>query len=259
MAGSHSNQACRFRLPIRQLKPRSTSRHSNGNCISLYDGADVDLSSILRIALPLGTLTADKNYDVFVYNNAGTLTLELGAAWTSDIARADALVLQDGIYVKSGAPTRRYLGTFRTTSTTTTEDSVLKRFVWNYYNRIARSLYRVDGTSHVYSVPDARLWNNNSANAIAFVEGIAEAAFSAMCSGGITGLGGVIAIGLDGLAVYRNAYIFSVDTTGTSPVTGAAVALVDPQLGYHILNLLESAGAGAVTFSSAYISATVPG
>jgi hypothetical protein len=229
-----------------------------GNCISLYDGSIWGCREFSELTLPLGTLTGDKNYDVFAYDNAGTPTLELGAAWTTDIARADALVLQDGIYVKTGAATRRYLGTFRTTSATTTEDSLVKRLVWNYYNRVTRSLFRADSTSHTYAVPDARLWNNNPANRLAFVFGVAENAFGAMAAGGMTGLGAVIAIALDGLTVFRNAYTFAVDATGSTPVAGAAVAVVDPQLGYHVLNLLESAGAGSATFSSAYIAGHFP-
>jgi hypothetical protein len=262
-------QAANGRLTLESGVPVSTADQTakttiyftpyNGNCISLYDGSAWVCHSFNEISLALGTLTADKNYDVFLYDNAGTLTLELGAAWTSDILRNEAITLQNGIYVKSGATTRRYLGTFRTTSTTTTEDSLVKRFAWNYYNRIARSLYRTDTTTHAYTVPDARLWNNNSANAIAFVQGVAESAFAATCAGSMTGLGGVTGVGLDGLAVYRNAYTFAVDGTGVAPLSGASVALVDPLLGYHILNILESAGAGSVNFNSVNISASIPG
>ena len=71
-----------------------------GNRIGLYDGTMWAAYSFTELTLALGTLTASKNYDVFLYNNAGTLTLELGTAWTSDTARADALALQDGVYVE---------------------------------------------------------------------------------------------------------------------------------------------------------------
>jgi hypothetical protein len=55
------------------------------------------------------------NYDIFAYNISGegyALTLE-AVKWTTDIARATAVVRQDGVWVKNGAPERRYLGTIR--------------------------------------------------------------------------------------------------------------------------------------------------
>lgn len=117
----------------------------NGNRLRLYNGSRWRWYSFSELTLALGTLTSGKNYDVFVYDNAGTLTLE-AVAWTDDTTRATALTTQDGIYVKNGATGRLYLGTFRTTSTTTTEDSDTKRFLWNQYNRAKRRLLVVDTT-----------------------------------------------------------------------------------------------------------------
>ena len=49
----------------------------------------------------------------------------------------DALTRQNGVYVKSGDPTRRYLGTVRTTATTgTSANTENKRFIYNYYNKL---------------------------------------------------------------------------------------------------------------------------
>ncbi len=132
----------------------------NGNRIAVYDGTRWKLYAFSELTLALGTITSGKNYDVFVYDNAGTLTLELSAAWTNDSTRADAITTQDGIHVKNGATTRRLLGTIRTTSTTTTEDSKAKRFVSNLYNRLRRSLYISSTSSHTYNSTTWRGWNN---------------------------------------------------------------------------------------------------
>ena len=118
-----------------------------GNLVSLYDGTRWQLYAASTVTLALSALTADNNYDVFLYDNAGTLTLELSAAWTSDTVRADALTTQDGITVKSGATTRRWVGTVRTIGTTTVEDSERSRFVWNEYNQISRHVYKTDYTT----------------------------------------------------------------------------------------------------------------
>ena len=148
----------------------------NGTKISLYDGTTWATYNFSQLSLALGTLTSGANYDVFLYNNAGTLTLE-SLVWSTNTARATALALQDGVYVKSGATTRRYLGTFRTTSTTTTEDSLQNRFVWNLNNPVERLLYKntyptYAYTGHTYSTSAWRAWNNDATMAVYFVNGI---------------------------------------------------------------------------------------
>jgi len=134
----------------------------NGNRISLYDGTRWKLYSFTERSLALSSLISSKNYDVFLYDNSGTLTLELSTAWTNDTTRNDALTTQDGILVKSGATTRRYLGTVRTTSTTTTEDSLTNRYIWNLFNQAKRPMYYTDSTDHTYSTNAWREWNNTS-------------------------------------------------------------------------------------------------
>lgn len=112
------------------------------NRVALYDSTNSrwQLHTFSEVSLALGTLISGRNYDVFLYDNAGTKTLE-AVSWTGDNARTTALATQDNVYVKSGATARRYVGTFRTTSTTTTEDSATKRFVWNMDNREPEILF----------------------------------------------------------------------------------------------------------------------
>ena len=144
------------------------------NQISLYDGVRWKPYTFSELSLAIGTLTDAKQYDVFVYDNSGTLTLELSAAWTNDTTRADALTTVEGVYVKSGATTRRYLGTFRTTSTTTTEDSESLR-IFNANNRVWRTLYKEETTaSWTYTTGNAwRSLNNSTANRVAVISGLA--------------------------------------------------------------------------------------
>lgn len=145
-----------------------------GNRVYLYDGTRWKLYSSAEISLALGTLTNALPYDVYLYDNAGTLTLEL-TAWTNGTTRATALVLQNGVYCKTGALTRRYLGTFYTTATTTTEDSGAKRFLWNYYNRIEKKLKIQDSTnSWTYNSSTWRSANNSAANRVELLAGLVE-------------------------------------------------------------------------------------
>lgn len=48
----------------------------NGNRVRVYDGTRWQLYTFSELTLALGTLVAFQGYDVFLYDNAGTLTLE---------------------------------------------------------------------------------------------------------------------------------------------------------------------------------------
>lgn len=142
-----------------------------GNNIALYnvDFEEWRFYNFSEISYSLAGKTADTNYDVFVYDNAGTLTLEL-VAWTDDTNRATALATQDGIYVLTGSLNKRYLGTIRITSTTgQCEDSYINRYVSNYYNRVARQFRRNAIAEHTYGTTSWRAWNNDANNCVRFV------------------------------------------------------------------------------------------
>jgi len=133
-----------------------------GNKISLYNGWEWIFHEFSELSLSLSGYTADTNYDIFVYNNGGVLTLE-SVAWASATARVTNIVRVDGVYVKNGDSTRRYLGTIRTTSTTgQCEDSGGKRYCWNYYNRLPRTLLKEQLTQwHTYNSITWRAFNND--------------------------------------------------------------------------------------------------
>lgn len=147
-----------------------------GNRIALYDStgaATVYTSAEFSIAVPATTSTM---YDVFAYANSGTPTLEL-TAWTNDTTRASAIVLTTtGVYTKTGDLTRRYLGSFRTTGTSgQTEDSLAKRYLWNYYNRVSRPMAVLEATdSWTYTTLTYRQANAATTNQLDFVIGVAE-------------------------------------------------------------------------------------
>lgn len=151
-----------------------------GNSIGLYDGANWNIRTSSEFSLVLSALTSGRPYDVFCYDNSGTPTLE-SLVWTNDTTRATALAYQDGVLVKSGAATRRYIGTFYTTSTTTTEDSTAKRYLWNYYNRVDRHMKcAAEGTNTwTYTTNTWRQANANTANQLDLVIGVSEDSISA--------------------------------------------------------------------------------
>ena len=137
-----------------------------GTNISLYDSGDWDIFTFSELSLSISGYTADTNYDIFIYNNSGTLTLQ-SVAWTDDTNRATDIITLNGVYVLSGATTRRYLGTIRTTSSTgQCEDSEDRRFVWNYYNQTRRKMESKLGSgtaTHTYTTQIWRAYYNSTA------------------------------------------------------------------------------------------------
>jgi hypothetical protein len=320
------------------------------NCVGLYDGTSWKQWASAELSLALGTLVNAMAYDVFVYDNSGTLTLETAAwqnatvtmtiatpcvvTWTahglatgnsitftnsggalptgvtantqyfvnvinantfnlatslinlaaatyvatsgsqsgthaghSPTARQTALTTQDGVYVKSGATTRRYLGTFVTTATTTTEDSVTKRLLWNLYNQADRPVRVTDtGASWTYTTATFRQANGSSANQITTVVGLAGVSainlhVAGLISNTTTNTVGSVGIGED----IANATI-SGSMVGEGSVTGgerdwATAALWrTPSVGYHVYTWLERGnGFGTLTWYGAAAADRSPG
>ncbi len=236
-----------------------TSTGGGHNRIALYNGLRWNLYSFSEISLAL-TLTDAKNYDIFIYDNAGTLTLELSAAWTNDTTRATALTTQDGVCVKSGALTRLYLGTIRASGINTTEDSFVggsqsggKRYVWNMYNRVVRHMGVKDTTdTWTYTTATWRQVNAAAGNKVEFVVGLSEdliEAFAWHNSATSSNINSATGVGVDSTTVN------SALTCGAGQVTSATQGPMSayyfgyPGIGYHALNWLEiSTAAGTTTW-----------
>lgn len=143
-----------------------------GNRVATYNGFFWNINTFTEKTLAVPASTSQM-YDIFIVD--GTLALE-ALAWTNDTTRATALTTQDGVLVKTGDATRRYLGSFRTTgSSGQTEDSIAKRYVWNYYNRSIRHMRSVDTTNTwSYNTASYRQANAAAANQLDFVCGVSE-------------------------------------------------------------------------------------
>lgn len=135
-----------------------------GNRIALYDGSSTwALLSSPEVSASLAGLTASLPYDVFAYNNSGTLTLEL-LAWTNTTTRATAIAYQNGVPVKTGSTNKRLVGTILiTASTGQCEDSTKFRGVSNVCNRVPRSVKIKQTTNNwTYNSSTFRPFNNDT-------------------------------------------------------------------------------------------------
>lgn len=238
-----------------------------GARIALYDGAAWESVQFSETSLAVGTKTSGANYDVFGYLSSGALALEFSSAWTDAVTRADALALQDGVYVKSSDHTRRYLGTVRTTATTTVEDSARRRFVWNYYNRVRRMLRRAESSfSWSYNSTAIRQANGSSSNQVEVVVGMAEEPVDVEVLVGtrntLSANASVsVMIGLD--ATNLDSSLCSIASVGPStsgPFNAGRTAYWGYLFGYHYLTWLErSDTTGTTYFGAPFQNQNVPG
>jgi hypothetical protein len=227
-----------------------------GDQIATYSGtAWVNIALTADLSITLATLTASLPYDVWVYSNAGTLTLEL-TAWTNTTTRATALTTQNGVCVKTGATTRRYVGTICITATTgQCEDSESSRLVYNYYNQVQRQLSAIDTTDNwSYTTATWRAANNSTVlgvSRVGVIVGVAEQIMDVT----------VYSDGSNTSAVYINAGIGINSTSANSAKIGGAFiaanvpsvvsgfAKIQLPVGYSYIQRLEiSQAAGATTW-----------
>jgi len=205
---------------------------------------------------------ASKIYDIYCYETAALAPkLEFGPAWTNDTTRSTALAQQDGVYIKSGDPTRRWVGTIRTTATAgQVEDSVTKRYVWNYYNQLDREMYKENLTGHSYTTGAARYWNNDAANKIEFVIGVADEPNRVSLTAELLGNGTnqpYAGIGFDAATLVSPA-AGAVGNTAVDYVRAGTTLDHRSGIGYHFYAISEYGATGA-SFLLAGINAAIKG
>ena len=223
-----------------------------GNRIALFDGTYWNIRTSAEFSLAL-TATSGKPYDVFCYDNAGVPTLET-LVWTNDTTRATALTTQNGVLVKTGAVTRRYLGSFYASGANTTEDSLAKRYLWNYYNRVPRAMRVIEATNTwTYTTATYRQANAATGNQLDYIVGFNEdmvtASVVAMASNGAAGTAMTVGIGVDSTSALGSGVV---NTTVFSPVAAYLCNLHAeyrglPGVGRHYLVWLEYSVAANTT------------
>jgi hypothetical protein len=236
------------------VDPYSATGAGAGIC-AFYDGSSTWTSlTFSEITVALGTLTSALPYDIFCFNNSGVMACDAPVAWTSATARVTGLVLQNGVYVKSGATTRRYMGTFFTTSTTQTEDSAANGYLWNYYNRIPRQLKRIEATATwVYGTGSWQQANASASNQVNMVIGVDEQSVSAFVTHAFSNVSASNTLGATSIGLDSTSAIATDATAGQSGASNAVASVLTaqynghPGLGKHSLMWLEF-GAASDTF-----------
>ncbi|RZJ43752.1 MAG: hypothetical protein EON87_11525 [Brevundimonas sp.] len=245
-----------------------------GALIPIQDGTNWESYFFSELSLALDATNTDtgyhqagKNFDLFVINDAGTLRLVSGPAWTTDTARAAALSMANGIRVNTASMTVRfgsatgntltigaglatYVGTFRASADGQVEDSRVKRFLFNGYNRVRRALLKQEAAdSWTYTTQAWRQMNGNTANQVEFVLGLSHEAVTATATAsGLNTTPGSIAagIGLD----RANAPDTTISTGSFASTTKRGFTshyIGNPAAGYHYLAPVEWSQATGTT------------
>lgn len=248
--------------------------------VPLYDGSAWALYSIGSSGLSQTTsdttkspyaVTTNANYDLFVWNDSGTVRLSRGFVWSSATSRGTGagtteLEQVNGRYVNKnsisngpGAQRGLYVGTVRSDGSFQINDSMAKRHVWNTFNRVVRPMKVIESTdTWTYTVATLRQANGSTANQLDFVRGLDEdavrARVQAMCSTNNAGGNNfVVAVGLDSTSAKA-----SDSVTGWVATAAASIACVPvaeyvglPGLGRHFLAWLEEtlAAVGTTTWN----------
>jgi hypothetical protein len=223
-----------------------------------------------------GYQQSGKVFDLFVYNDSGTIRLGSGPAWTSDTARADAVTMTNGIWVNSGTITLRFgSASGNTTSVSAGNATLVGTFravangqvnvVWSppAGTAVQLHLFRVhhnpcqyfalkDTTGHTYATNTCRQWRAQSANKVEFLAGLPGSVIDMSITCDIIGGAGIYAVAsacLDTTSVEDE--VLYINGGAASEELGASVFWSRPApLGYHYYAMCQRTVTGTATYSS---------
>lgn len=216
---------------------------------------------------------ANSVYDMFVWDDAGTVRCTRGPVWTNATTRAMALARVNGILTNGAAITNgpainrgTYVGTIATDATSDLNmmfapaaaagGAANRLDVWNMYNQQEFSSVNLDSTaSWNYSTTTWRAKNNNANNGIIFVQGQPQIvkSLASMCTSSTNAQGLCVAWGLDSVAApFGNSAINVIPSHVANKFASADYAM-NPLIaeGRHVLTPLEiSANTGTTTWQN---------
>ena len=238
-----------------------------GNLMPIYDGANMLMTAFAELSqLTTDTgkspaaVAASKIYDLFVWNDGGTIRCTRGPAWTNAATRGYTFTLRNGIALNTSpigngpaALRGTWVGTIASNATATIDwiygaagaNGVAGVFnVWNAFNRVGVSSTVIDNSaSYTYTPLTIRQAHASPSMQISFVTGAQEDAVFASYQCYIynaTGAGAVYGkcgLGFDSTTIYASNAFNLGSVTGSIPV---AVATWNAAAGSHILYALES-------------------
>jgi hypothetical protein len=222
-------------------------------------------------------VTTNSNYDVFVWNDSGTMRATRGPAWSSTTSRGTGagtteLVMVQGIYLNANAITNgpgaqrgTYVGTISSNGSSQIDwifgavanNGTAGFFnVWNAYQRVWVSTMVGDSAdSWTYTSTTWRSAHNSTGMRVTFVRGLNEDAIQSayQCTSLATTAGTTtttgIGVGLDSTSTPGGATGVSLfQTSNALRSTNNGTYYGVPGLGLHFVQALESGDTGGVFY-----------
>lgn len=247
-----------------------------GSFVPIYDGTRwtwtpfSELSQTTTDSTKSPAAVANNSvYDMFVWNDSGTLRCTRGPAWSSTTSRGYTLTMQNGILLNTSAITNgpgasrgTYVGTVASNGSSQIDfilggaganGTAASLGVWNTYNR-RRFAGIVSDTTDTWSYATATVRAANGSNTMrcTFVVGLAEDAFSAsygacfLCDNTRTANAG---IGYDSTSALSGRANGITSASGTNIAVAAGAYSVQPAVGVHFFQACEvGPGAGTTTW-----------
>ncbi len=245
--------------------------------IKLYDGTRWKWYSFTEMSQTLADTTkspaataATKNYDMFVWDDAGTLRCTRGPLWDtgggSNTARgtgAGSTELEffqgrwvNKIAITNGPAARRglYVGSIATDGSNQVNDNLTKRQLYNLYHQVLRPMLVVESTDFwTYTTASYRQANANTANQFEVMTGLVRQPVAVevhtIASNNTGGtVNGAAGIGVDSTTV-DSAQIKQSATLATASKTESISAFYRayPSVGRHTYAWLERSDATGTT------------
>lgn len=247
----------------------------HGNLVPIYDGTNMVPTAITELSQNStdttkspSAATASTLFDLFVWNDSGTIRCTRGSSWASNTARASsgALTRVNGILLNTTSITNgpaASRGTY--VGTVVTNPSTLFDYIyggtgtaaffgaWNTYNKTQVSTVVADASvSWTYASAALRFSHGSSANTVSFVSGLAEEGISATFAQAVNTSSAAAATASMGISIdSSNTFdkFTQITNPGSSAAAGLAPSISDafvPQLGLHYVGAIE-AGDGTTT------------
>lgn len=238
-----------------------------GNMVPIYDGTNMVPTATAEISQATTDTTkspaavaASKVYDIFVWNDSGTIRATRGPAWTNSTTRGYTLTAVNGILLNSSSITNgpaasrgTWVGTIASNASSTIDwilgsggsggvAGVLN--VWNAYNRVDVTASVLDsGTTYAYTTATVRQARASAGNQVSFVVGNSEDSASAIYTGfaNVSAIGAFIrtGIGVDTTTVFTAGSFLTAYANGITLSQNTAWQFAISGPGTHFVAALE--------------------
>lgn len=253
-----------------------------GNLVPIYDGTNVVPTVFSELSQAVSDSTkspaavaANSVYDIFVWNDAGTIRATRGPAWTNDTTRSagTALVRVNGLLLNSTSITNgpaaqrgTYVGTIRSNGAGSSDwifgasasgGTAGVHYVWNAYNRVTVVSNVIDsGVAYTYASGTIRQARASTGNQISFVVGLPEEGLTASYTQrvdtvAVLGAAAAFGVGYDSTTAYNSQRsIVQAPTANAKIDSPSNMSMITPAIGVHFISGLENGDANSNTFNN---------